>query len=601
MLSVQAIIELLNSQGKGYKTPPFLVKWRGIYFGMSLHTTGACPAFRLLNNGAAGKAKQDRQNRAGWIFPTNFYGWQYQQLFELYLLNRHPREAEETLQWRLSQYRPFQREPLLKCMNIIIGALFQDSNYSIKLEDKDDNDYIWGNNFNGMNLIDYVKSNFQWIVDDPNGRFITIPKEPYYATTTSKIEPRVYFIPTKDIISLTDDEIIFNIYDIAWVINNQGYFRFKKDANGQYIHIDEAHGGYYAHMMGRQPNIVAGGNWNTQGFYEGWLNAAKPVLDESVGSRSSLQLVNKEASHPFIIEASTECPDCNPSGMNMVSCEVSNEFPNGVMPVRCSTCGGSHSISHNPGDRLIAEPEDMDKKLIQIVNPDVDINKFHLEYVNGLYNDIMRALHLNYIDQAQSGVAKDKDLESRYQFLSNINNDIFDRIISGLLTDILSLRNVEVKNGDIVPAPTAFYINKPSQFAIKTSFELLQEFKESTEANIPDYVRQAQLEDYIDKQFGSNDVLKRKSLIINWMDPMAVTTEADKQSRVLNGAMSRRDYQKSVMLSKMLDDIIREKGAEWFINADYTVVDEMVTKAFALIPEVEATPKAETSQVKLTG
>jgi hypothetical protein len=603
MLSVPALLDLLND--KNYKTPPFIVKWRGVYFGMSLHTTGACPAFRLLSNGNfegsnGTNSGRGSRSRGGLIFPVGFYGWQYQDLFEIYLLNRHPREPEETHQWRLSQYRPYQRDPLLKCISIVSGAIFQDGNYGIHMEDQEDNDYIFGNNFNGSSLIGYIIKNFQWICEDPNGIFVTIPKEPYYETTTPRIEPHVYFIPSRDIITITEDEVVFTINDIAWVVNNQYYFRFKKDDTGKYIHIDHEYGGFFAHMRGKIPYVAAGGIWNTQGFYESWLNAAKAVADDIVSARSALQLVNKEASHPFIIEASTECPDCNASGMQTVPCEESEENPSGFQLVRCPTCGGSHSISHNPGDRYIVPPEQMKEKLVQIINPDVNVNKFHSDEVRNMTNDMLRALHLNYVDQAQSGVAKDKDMESRYQFISNISNDIFDRLITSILTDILSLRNVEVTNGVLTPKPTQFYITKPTQFQIKTSAELLEEYKASVAADIPDFVRQAQLEDYVDKQFGGNDVLKRKTAFILRYDPLAVTPETNKQARVLNGAATNREWQVSVLLSKLLDTIIRENGAAWFTNASFEEISGKVEAQLSTIPEVPMVAKASTSQDRLT-
>jgi len=87
----------------------------------------------------------------------------------------------------------------------------------------------------------------------------------------------------------------------------------------------------------------------------------------------------------------------------------------------CPSCHGKGTISHNPGDRIIAPAEDMKNQLVQIINPDVAVNKFHAEFTDNLFNQIFRSLYLNYIEQAQSGVAKDKDMEARYQFIMRIN------------------------------------------------------------------------------------------------------------------------------------------------------------------------------------
>jgi len=245
---------------------------------------------------------------------------------------------------------------------------------------------------------------------------------------------------------------------------------------------------------------------------------------------------------------------------------------------------------------MIVPADQMTNKLIQIVNPDVKINEFHKENCKDLYTAMMEALHMHYVEDAQSGVAKDKDMETRYQFILNISNDLFDRIITTLIRDILSLRNVTVSNGETVPAATPFYIVKPTQFQIKTAAQLLVEFKSATESQMPDYVRAKHVEDYVDKQFGGNDTLKKKTIIINQMDKLAVATEGDKESRVLGGACTSRDWQFSVELPGLIDAIVREKGNEWFCAAPYDTIKASVDTAFALIPVLEMVQKAHTSK-----
>ncbi len=119
---------------------------------------------------------------------------------------------------------------------------------------------------------------------------------------------------------------------------------------------------------------------------------------------------------------------------------------------------------------------------------------------------------------------------------------------------------------------------------------------------MPAFVRSQQIEDYIDKQFGGNDILKRKSSLIIQMDSMSVLSAADKTALVNGGAASNRDYQFSFELPKIIDQIVREKGKEWFIQAEYDVIKSEVDKIFNLIPKIEPpvnkleTPKDTSSQ-----
>lgn len=590
MLSLDAVVNLLNDTT--FQPPPFLFKWRQLYYDMSLHTAGACPSFCSLDERNQFIADQK-------IYPTGWLGRKYDWMFDTFLLNRHPRESESTRQWRLSQYKPYTQAPFRQCIDVIRGAVFQDSNFTVDIKNKEDSDYIWGPNFNGKSLPQYVSENFANICDDANGIFITIPKEPGHNTTTPRVEPAVFFIPTINIITITPDEVIFNILDISWLVNNIGYFRFRYDENAKtHVNVDGVRG-YFAHMLNRQPLIVAGGNWNNKGFYESWLKAAQPFADDFISNKSAEQLVNKEASHPYIQMADSDCPECNGAGQISAPVNINAEVLDYHM-VRCPKCRGEKTISRNPGEIMTAPAEDMKTDLIKITNPDIGINKFHADYNKEAYDGIMRALHLHYIDAAQSGVAKDKDMETRYQFILNISNDLFDRVLSGLIDNVLSLRNVTKANGAVRPTPGEYIIIKPTQFQIKTAAQLLVEYTEATKAGLPNYLKTRQLEDYVDRQFGGDSVLKKKTSAINQMDVLAGADEVDKQARFLGGAVSSRDWQFNTQLPTMLDAIVRVRGSEWFLIAAYDVIKAEVDKLFAAIPALQATQKSESSTARLT-
>lgn len=569
MRNLSGLLSFLNDskERKGFDIPE-IAKWAEVYYRMSLHIDGAAPRFRNLFN-----SNRDLLDFAGdWVEPYNYYGEQYQKIFSHFLLSRHPRENPLIYQWRLSQYKPFTQEPFQKAIQVITGAIFQDSNYSIACEDREDNAYIEGNNFEGQTLVGYLSSSFQEICNDPNGYFVVIPRQPGYETTTPRVEPEIEFVPSRDILYCDDEELIYRDEDIIWAVNRVGYFRFKERRNGNKKEWQEMDGGrgYYAHMLGFLPAFVAGGQWNSQGFYESHLNAARAIADEFVMSKSSEMLVNKEASHPFIIETAVDCPECNAAGSFSVECDT---CPEGRKLEICETCHGAGIISRNPGDRLIASAEDVGKDLIKIVNPDTSINTFHKENNESLFNSMLRALHLHYIEEAQSGVAKGKDMETRYQFIDSISNDLFDRLITGFLTVILALRNVRVNNGEITPAATPFTIVKPTQYGIKTAAELLEELDASSKANTPYFIRSQQLVDYQDKQFGGDVVMKAKTAYILQKDPMAMMPLSEKLQGVVAGVYTGEQAQLSGMLSVIVDNVIRVKGSKWFAAASYEQID----------------------------
>ena len=568
MLSIQETLDILNKDGRD--VPDTIRQWQNVYYGISLHTTGACPSFKDPNK--------------GFVKPPNYFGEEYQKIFDLYLLNRHPRESEITRNWRYSQYRPFTKDPFQRVIEVVRGAVFQDSNYSIVLNNKDDNDYIWSNAFNGYDLPHYFGWALQHIFEDPNGYFVRIPKEAWNKTTTLKIEPDVWFVNSKNIIHSSKEELVFLRDGFAWLVNTVAIFRFVKtrvEGTEKWIPADVD--GYYAHLFNYLPADQAGGVWNTQGFYDSWLDKAKAIADEFASSKSAEQMVNKEASHPFIVMASEDCPQCRGTGSELIDCE---DCETGVEQVSCTRCKGTGQISNNPGERLLVPKQDMGTKMVDIVSPDVNINKHHADTNKELFLAMMRALHLHYIEEAQSGVSKDRDMETRYQFISAICDDLFDRHIYNTLRDITAYRNVVAVDGMTRPAAAAFTLVKPSQFQIKTAADLLEEYTAGTEANVPAFVRVRMMEDYVDKQFGGDALMKKKAQIIGQMDPICTYSVEERQS-MLGTAVGQDALRFNINLPAMLDSLIRSKTKDWFIKAGYDEIEAAVKPLFAALPKVE--------------
>lgn len=576
MLSLKGIIDLLNDKNR--KCTDTIRRWRGVYFGMSLHIDGACPAYKSLSDGC-------------WVYPTNYFGETYQWMFDNVLYSRHPRESEEQRTWRLSQHRPFTQEPFLKVIQMLSGAIFQDSGYSIDIKNPDDNAYIWGNNFDGKNLVGFLAEKFQDICVDPNGVFVVIPKKkPKDLAIDEKIQPKVVFIPSRYIEYRTEDEIVFAYDGLMWCANCYGLFRFRKnEESDEWVNIDGVYGSYYTHRLQRIPNHIAGGIWNSQGFYESWLHAGKSWADEFISSKSAEQLVNKEASHPTIVEPSEDCPVCEGLGQSSYckSCDKHTDVCECETPehrlTRCTTCGGKGTVSHNPGDRWAIPLKDIKEggKFVEYITPEISVNEFHAKNNAAIFESLLRALFLNYIDKAQSALAKDRDMEARYQFVLSIANDFFDRLIPALLNDMLGMRNVSVVDGKLIPYVPEYIITKPTHFQIHTSYELLMEYEKATQAKVPAFMLAKQLNNYSDKQFGGDEVLKKKTWFITQKDPYALKDENAMETLLANNIITQQDWQFTLKLPILMDELVREKSQDWFIKADYDEISRWIDRKFA--------------------
>lgn len=598
MLNQQGYIDLLSDKNRDL--PEMIYKHRQLYYGLSLHIDGVYPYFQCIRDPELGWINSNLMR----VYPNCYCGAQYQFIFETFLFSRHPKEPEIIRQWRLSQYMPFQKAVFLQSIQMITGGIFQDSGYQINIENKEDNDYIWGNNFDGRDLVGYLSTNFQNICGDPNGVFVIIPKEASYATSSKRIEPKMHFIHSKWILWHNREEIVFQMEDIYWAVNAMGYFRFIEQGDKFVLHPeDAAYGGYFAHFLGYKPITVAGGQWNSQGYYDSWLDAGKSRADNFVKVVSAENMVDKDASHPWIISAADDCPECNGTGKysycagcNSVidDCSCDNKIP---QLGTCSTCSGSGNISRNPGQWQIVPYEQMDRDTIKVISPPVDINKLITEKVRAAYDDIRKALHLYEIDEAQSGTAKEKDMESRYQFYMRIANDCFDRLLPDWLNTITSLRNVSSNGGVAVPTPGKYEIVKPSQFNLKTEQDLLDEQETLSKTSIPDFVKKFKLIDYIDKSYGGNALLKKMASMINRIDSQSVASTADLSVKVLNNAISNREWQLHEALPGIMMQIVDAKGEQWFLKADYdrikTEIDTIFDTMKPIIPAIQPSSASE--------
>ncbi|KAB1228453.1 DnaJ-like cysteine-rich domain-containing protein [Chryseobacterium viscerum] len=537
-----------------------------MFLSISLHTKGVRPKFNLENGGQMFGKDQD-------------FIEDYQYIFDNYLLSRHPREDVKTRNWRLSQYKPFTRDPFLQITDIIKGAIFQDGQYTIQLPNKNDEQYIWSKAFEGFDLIGIFSNKIlSLMLEDPNGYLVRIPSKPSYETT-GEIQVNLHYVCIKDVIRKPDTgDFIFYSKDrkfIYW-INSNVIIRFIKDPQTARWKLENENG-YFAHLLGRIPANILGGRYETDGYYSSWLNKAVPIADEYVSNYSAKQMIDKEASHPYIQQMNIECHECDGTGKTQVSCQVDEMHPHGFKLDNCSKCKGKKYISINPADRFEVSKDDMDKPAIRIINPDVALNTYHQENTDKLFQKILDALHLTMIREAQSGTAKAIDQEKLYQFISGISNHVFDNLIYNTIKDIIAYRNVRVSNGFTLPSDYEFTFVKPQQFNIKTAMDLLNEINETQTAKLPLFIRRKMIGEFVDKRFSSDDVMQKKAKFITLNDPLFAFSTAE-LSQMQNVPSDQIQY--SQLLPMILDEIENDLGQKYILNSSFEEIKIKVDELF---------------------
>lgn len=566
MIPINDIITLANG---GYKEDKFFLeqkkRWCDVYYGMGIHISGAMPRYKTP--------------LGGWVMPPNYFGAEYQSLFENFLFSKHPREGQDTLWWRLSQYKPLTQTPFLQIIQLIGSAIFQDNNYSIELSNHDDNIFIWENNFDGYDLPSWFRNvGIKSMSEDPNGFFVRVPSSSFSQQANSKIDVSIWFVNSVDVLYYKKDSVlIFKRNGYVYSIDKTNIWRLSGEREGSYELTKEDAQGYYAHKFGRLPVTRAGGAWNTHGFFDSFLVKAKAVADEFISSYSSEQLVDKEASHPFIVMAEGKCTSCDGTGRVVEPCDTCE---GGFEQVHCRECLGKGVMSSNPGERKLVPIEEMISDHVKIVNPDTTINSYHHNKNNDLYSMMIRALNLWRLDKAESGSAKAIDQERFYLDISDVSNHLFDVLIYDTILDIISYRNVESVNGDVVPRIYSFGIVKPTQYQVKTSQQLLEEYNQAYVSNLPIYLRRKIAKDYVDKAYSGNYILKRKETVLALADKCYAYSVSEQQRLFLLGALTSEDIAKGVQYPLLIDTLVLNKGENWFVSTPIDIVIGELEKMF---------------------
>lgn len=559
-LNTNIVLQYLNGIEKSPQQAT-LRKWMDIFYEVSLHTKGVRPRFKdiSIENG-------------GYIIPPRWLGEEYQLIFDRYLMARHPREAEVTRNWRYSQYRPLTKAPFGMLTDILRGAIFQDSQYTLALPDPDDNNYIWNNNFNNKNLISYFQEVIlPAMVEDPNGCIVRIPAKPWYEQTASKVEVDILFVNSKNIIFSGKKDFVFTHDQYAYWITDNIIMRYQK-VDGKY---ELQNRGYYTTRLGHLPVSIAGGIWNTEGYFDSFYDKAIAAANEFVSSFSAEQMIDKEASHPYITQLEEQCGNCGGTGQETLRDRNSGSPKIAI----CQKCKGKGTISINPADRITASIDDWEKLKdggVKITNPDININQYHRDKNNGIMEMILRALNLLNIDAAQSGTAKAIDLEKLHTFISAVSNNIFDNIIYSTICDLIAYRNVKTTSNGVEPYIYDFILIKPTQFQIKTAADLMVELTDSTKNNIPGYIRKKQVTEFVDKRFAGDDIFQKKTLIIAELDDLYVFTAEERLTMRTMGEIETKDLIYSRKLPTILDSLIREKGSQWFLKTNTEAIKQLV-------------------------
>lgn len=483
------------------------------------------------------------------------------------LTDRRPNEDPDVQKYRLMVYEPITKGAINKAIDRLY-KLFINANFSIQVSEEL-NTYLTQRKFNNQYFYSYIqKYVVRRMIEDPNGYLVWLPYGEGVTNPSVPVDVTPYIVSSEyikyvdeDTLTWLDDEEKSYVTengrsvrkgDIYYTLNEEGFYMhqqygLKSEKRFELTQI-------YRHDIGRLPAIVLGGDLTDDDYYESYFSPFVPFANEAIRQYSDWQGVMTTSAFPYREEIAENCdaPGCR--GGAIWNEDEQEHYP-------CKVCRGTgRIITRSPYGVFMREKNSSaldgnalsDQPMVRFIAPPVDIIKYSGEAWQILLKKAEDALHLNWIDEAQSGTAKLIDREDGYMALTKISNNVFDEIIYKSLLFIEKYRN-------IVNAMDPIII-KPVSFSMKTEVDLLNEINILSDKNAPLAFQVEATKDLAKKRFSNNATISRIVEILVSYDPIYNLTTKDKQMLMASGSIKKDDIVKSLFAYKTLMGLLSTNG-----------------------------------------
>jgi len=508
------------------------------------------------------------------------------------LTERRPNEDPEVKKYREMIYEPITKGSMNRAIDKLY-RIFQNANFSIQVSDELDQ-YLNETKFNDQYFYSYIqKYVMPRMIEDPNAWLVWLPYGEGITDSGIKVEVYPELIESDDIKYINEDVITWEAEEEkSYITKNgkqveEGEVYYTLTSEGYYKHIQYGDSRkkqfelipIYMHEIGELPACVLGGDQTAEDYYESYFSAFVPFANEAIRQYSDWQGVMTTSAFPYREEVAETC-DARGCRDGIIFDSESEEHST------CHKCKGTgRVVSRSPYGVFIREKGNSafgggeassNEPLIRFISPPVDIIQYSGEAWQTLLKKAEEALHLNTIDEAQSGVAKTIDREDSFAQLTKISNNIFDEIIYKSLLYIEAYRNVS--------NPQAPIIVKPISFSMKTEDDLLEEVSRLTDKNAPIAFLVETTKDLARKRFSGNKSVSRIVEVLVSYDPIYHLSSKDKAMLLASGTIKKEDLLKSLYAYKVLTSLVAQNGTE-FLEQNLTEIFAALDQALQPIVE----------------
>jgi hypothetical protein len=486
------------------------------------------------------------------------------------LTSRRPNEDPDVQKYRLSIYEPITKGSMNRAIDKLF-RIFQNANFSISVSDEL-NTYLTERKFDGQYFYSYIqKFVVRRMIEDPNGWLVWIPVGEGLTNPAVKVDAEPVLIMSDQIKVLEPGWLTWIAQDehSPVMVNGKSqmtglvYYSLtdteflKHTQFGQSIDKKFQTEVIYQHDIGAIPGVILGGDLTDEHFFDSYFSAFVPFANEAIRQYSDWTAVMTTSAFPYREEIAE---NCNGKGCRdgIVYNHETEEHDT------CGICKGTgRVISRSPFGVYLREKSnpalgvdgDVNGPMIRFISPDVSIIEYSGQAWQTLLKKAEESLHLNVIDESQSGVAKMIDREDSFSQLTKISNNIFDEIIFKSLLFIEKYRNVV--------QPMSPVITKPISFSMKTEDDLIDELNKLTDKNAPIAFLVESTKDLARKRFSGNKSVSRMVEVLVSYDPIFHLNTKDKQMLLAAGSIKKDDLIRSLFAYKTLIGLTAEFGTEF--------------------------------------
>lgn len=484
------------------------------------------------------------------------------------LTDRRPNEDPEIQKYRLSIYEPITKGSMNRAIDKLY-RIFGAANFSIQVSEELSL-YLDQKKFHGQYFYSFIqKYVVRRMIEDPNGFLAWIPSGEGLNDPSQKVDVEPILIDSGKIIYIDHETLTWESDEkseirkngkivpegrVIYTLTEDSFFRH--DQIGDWKDRRFALTEIYRHEIGILPAIILGGDSTNEDYFESYFSAYVPFANEAIRQYSDWQGVMTNSCFPYREEVAETCsaPGCRDG----VCWDTKSEEHRA-----CRVCKGTGKvITRSPfgvflrpkgGNVLDGEPSS--EPMIRFISPPVDVIEYSGKAWETLLKKAEEALHLNTIDEAQSGAAKMIDREDGFMVLTKISNNIFDEIIYKSLLIIEKYRNVS--------NPMDPIIIKPISFSMKTEDDLISEINQLTDKNAPVAFLVESTKDLAKKRFSGNKSISRMVEILVIYDPIYHISAKDKQTLLAGGIIKKDDVLKSLFAYKTLSAKVAMEGNQY--------------------------------------